>query len=232
VKDPGRLLEIERELERSFVAEEAALDREPKGWPAALIMFHIARWRERLRQGLSDFDAGRPYTPPPTNIDEFNEQELPAGRGLTLEETSARADAELGALIGLSSKVGDQPFQWNQIRTTGDALVRNSYFHPRLHISEYWHENGGNDRAHGLIESTVDELREMWPSPLILGAGLYNLACVRAGQDRHAEALDLLEEAAPMRPDLRTAAARDSDLAGLRDEPRFQAIVSSSAAQR
>ena len=93
--------------------------------------------------------------------------------------------------------------------------------------TEYWHENGGNDRAHSLIESTVDELREMWPSPVILGAGLYNLACVRAGENRREEALDLLEEAAPMRPDLRTAAAREPDLAGLRDEPRFQAVARS-----
>jgi len=223
----GRLLEMERELERSFVAEEAGLNREPKGWPAALIMFHVAQWRERLRVGLADLDAGRPFTPPPANINELNDQELPTGRGLTLDETSARADAALGALIGLSSKVGDQPFKWGLTQTAGDALVRNSYFHPRLHITEYWHENGGNDRAHSLIESTVDELRELWPSPIILGAGLYNLACVRVGQDRHAEALDLLEEAAPMRPDLCTAAAQDSDLADLRDEPRFQAVVRS-----
>jgi len=228
VKDPRHLLEIERELEGSFVAEEAALDREPKGWPAALIMFHIAQWRGRLKDGLTDFDAGRPRTPPPTNIDELNDQELPAGRGLTLEETSARANAELEALIRLSSKVGDQPFEWHLARTTGDAIVRNSYFHPRLHIGEYWHENGANDRAHTLIESTVEELRELWPSPLILGAGLYNLACVRAGENRREEALDLLEEAAPMRPDLCAAAARESDLAGLRGEARFQAIVRST----
>jgi len=218
---------MERELERSFVAEEAALNREPKGWSAALIMFHVAQWRERLRSGLADFDAGRSYTPPPADINEFNDQELPAGRGLTLEETSARADAALGALIGLSSKVGDHPFKWGLTQTSGDALVRNSYFHPRLHITEYWHENGGRDRAHRLIESTVDELRELWPSPMILGAGLYNLACVRVGQDRHAEALDLLEKAAPMRPDLCTAAAREPDLSGLREEPRFQTIVRS-----
>ena len=127
--------------------KEAALDREPKGWPAALIMFHVARWRERLSNGLADLDAGRPNTPPTVDINELNDQELPAGRGLTLEETSARADAALGALIELSSKVGDQPFQWGLTQTTGDALVRNSYFHPRMHISDYWLENGRNDRA-------------------------------------------------------------------------------------
>lgn len=207
------------------MAEEAALKREPKGWPAALIMFHIAQWRGRLRRGLTDFHAGRPHTPPPTNIDAFNDEELPAGRGQTLAETSARADSELGELIDLSSKVGMQPFKWSLTSTTGDALVRNSYFHPRVHISTFWHENGGNDRAHRLIESTVDELREMWPSPLILGAGLYNLASVRVGEGRKTEALDLLEEAGPMRPDLCAAAARDSDFAALKDEPRFQAVL-------
>jgi hypothetical protein len=38
------------------------------------------------------------------------------------------------------------------------------------------------------------------------------------------DALDLLEEAAPMRPDLLAAATRDSDFAPLRDEPRFRAL--------
>lgn len=207
------------------MAEEAALKREPKGWPAALIMFHVAQWRGRLRRGLTDFQAGRPYTPPPADIDAFNDEELPTARGQTLADTSARADSELGELIELSSKVGVQPFQWGLTSTTGDALVRNSYFHPRVHISTFWHENGGNDRAHRLIESTVDELREMWPSPLILGAGLYNLASVRVGEGRTTEALDLLEEAGPMRPDLCAAAARDSDFAALKDEPRFQAVL-------
>ena len=51
---------------------------------------------------------------------------------------------------------------------------------------------------------------------------------MRVGQGRHTDALDLLEEAAPMRPDLCAAAGRDSDLAGLRDEPRFQAVVRST----
>jgi hypothetical protein len=225
VKDPSRLLQLERDLERSFVAEEIALAREPKGWPASLNMFHIAAWRGRLRRGLGDFHAGRPYTPPPANIDEFNDAELPSGQGVSLEDASGRADEALAALIELSGQVGNQPFKWNLTSTTGDALVRNSYFHPRVHITAYWQENGEDARAHNLVENTVAELREIWPSPIVLGAGLYNLACVRVEQGRRSDALDLLEEAAPMRPDLCAAAARDSDLAPLRDEPRFQALL-------
>jgi len=225
VRNPSGLLEIERQLERSFVADEIALGREPNGWPAALIMFHIAQWRGRLLRGLIDFHAGRPYTPPPANIDEFNDVELASGQGVSLEEWSDQADAVLGELIDLSVAIGDQPFKWNVTATTGDALVRNSYLHPRIHITAYLQENGEDARANTLVENTASELRQIWPSPIVLGAGLYNLACVRVAQGRHAEALDLLEEAAPMRPDLCTAAARDDDLAPLRAEARFQALI-------
>jgi len=44
-------------------------------------------------------------------------------------------------------------------------------------------------------------------------------------QGRPLDALDLLEEAAPMRLDLAAAAAGDADLLLLHSDPRFQAIV-------
>ena len=224
MSDPGRLLEIERELERTFASEEESLARQPKGWPAALIFFHIAQWRERLRNAMSEFEAGRGYEQP-GNVDELNDRELSGGQGLPLAETAARADELLGALMGLSATLGDRPFTWTLTKTTGDALVRNSYFHPRLHLVGYWQENGDGARAAELTERTVDELRDLWPSPFILGAGLFNLATIRVGQGRTAEALSLLEEAAPMRPDILERARTEPELAPLRGNERFEALT-------
>src|SRR5579862_9991781 len=96
--DPAALLLAEREMERAFVAREAALQRDPKGWSAALIMFHVGQLRERLLRGLTDFDAGREYAPSPPNVDELNDAELPSGRGLPLAETAARADELLARM--------------------------------------------------------------------------------------------------------------------------------------
>jgi tetratricopeptide (TPR) repeat protein len=221
----GRLLTLEREFERSFVANERAVAREPQGWPASLIFFHLAQWRERLRGALSDFHAGREYKPPPQNIDEFNDRELAMGHRVPLSQAVTRADAALAALIDLSETVGDQPFTWNLTRTTGDALVRNSYMHPRVHLSAYLRENGEIAGAQQLVEETAHDLRELWPRPLILGAALFNLAAARVAQGRKDEALELLEEAAPMRPDLAEAAAGDPDLAPLKDDERFEKMI-------
>ena len=225
MRDAHGLLERQRELERAVAAEEAALGREPKGWPAARIFFHVAQWRGRLRDALTDLQAGRPYAPPPSNIDEFNERELPLGDGLPLKETSARADEMLTVLIDLEAALGDRPFQWTITRTTGDALIRNSYFHPRMHLYDYWRENGDTSRARDLLERTADELRELWPSPLILGAALYNVAVIRVAQGREDEAIALLEEAGPMRPDILSGAGADPDLATLKGNPRFEALT-------
>jgi tetratricopeptide (TPR) repeat protein len=225
VNQATSLLRIEQELERAFVAEELARRREAKGWTAALIMFHIAQWRGRLRRGLTDLRDGRPYTPPPANINEFNDSELPLGAGVSLEEASAAAGAALAALIELSEEVGDRPFKWSVTSTSTEALTRNSYLHPRNHLAAYYRENGEQERARRLVEETASDLRDGAASPLLLGAALYNLAGVRVAQGRSDEALSLLEEVAPVRPDLAAAAAGDADLAPLRGEARLRAIA-------
>ena len=224
-----RLLESERKLESDFVSEQMDDPREPKGWPAALIFFHIAQWRARLRSALTDVNGGRPYTLAARgNIDELNDAELPEGAGLSLEMTSARSAQELAALIEVSEALGERPFEWSVTTTTGEALIRNSYLHPRTHLAAFYRENGEADRADALVEETVAELRDASASPVLLGAALYNLACVRVAQGRHEDALSLLEQALPMRPDLAASAPADRDLSRLVNEPRFKVLISSS----
>ena len=195
--DVARLLAAQRELERTFVSEALRLERVPNGWSAALICFHVAQWRERLGAALTELQAGRPYSQP-GDVDE---------------------------LISLYSSLGEREFRWTLTSTTGDAIVRNSYFHPRVHIGAYWQDNRDERRAHQLIENTVGQLRELWPSPVILGAGLYNLATVRVAQGDCESAIDLLDEAAPMRPDILRRAPGDPDLAALQGNARFQELT-------
>jgi len=227
VTDLRKALETEREMEREFVAQVRKSEKQPKGWPAALNLFHISMWRERLRNALTDVRDGRPYPQPPENIDEVNDAEVASGLGVSLADISERSDTLLASLIALSEQLGERPFKWFTAKTTTEALLRNSYIHPRNHIVEYLKENGDEAGAHRLVEAAVSEMREVSAPPLALGAVLYNLAGVRATQGRLDDAIQLLKEALPMRPDMKAGASTDPDLAPLRDEARFKELISS-----
>jgi tetratricopeptide (TPR) repeat protein len=223
--DVLKALESQRELEREFVAEALKSETQPKGWPAALVMFHISMWRERLRDALVEFRHARPYTAPPDDVDEVNDAELASGIGTPLADAAARSEKLLSELIGLAGELGERPFKWFTASTTGEALLRNSYVHPRNHISEYMRENGDHAAAYRTVEDGATQMRAIEAPPLILGATLYNLAAVRAAQGRLEDALALLEEAMPMRPDVVLLAAADADFEPLRENARFKALV-------
>jgi hypothetical protein len=201
-----------------------ASERAPKGWPAALNMFHIAMWRERMRTALIDLTEGRPPFQP-GNADEINESELPNGIGTPLADAAARSDHLLGEIIDLYERLGDRPFQWYRARTTSEAVLGNSYTHPRAHLHAYWRENGDIERANKLYEDAERELRAVGATEIPLGAMLYNLACARAVDGKRDEALDLLTETARLRPDLTAGMATASDFLSLRDDARFQDLI-------
>jgi len=201
----------------------------PKGWPAALLMFHVGMWRERMRDALTDLAEGRTPKPPPPieRQDEVNDAELANGIGTPLADAAARSDHLLAEIIALYEKLGDRPFQWYRWSTTTDAILANSYTHPRIHLFEYLRENGEPDRGYQLLEDAVPEMQEASGNPFVHGTALYNLACVRVHQQRLDDALENLEQALKLRPEMKAAAPKDSDLAALHEDPRFQELVKS-----
>jgi tetratricopeptide (TPR) repeat protein len=218
-------LESQRKAEQAFVERAQASERAPKGWPAALLMFHVGMWRERLRNALSDISEGRDYQRPPADTDEFNNAELPKGIGTPLADAASRSDHLLTELIELYEKLGERPIEWNVSRNTTEALLRNSYTHARLHMFEYYHENDLPQLANPLWEDAVEDMRTAKAPAIVMGTVLYNLACVRAQEGRGDDAIDLLKEAIPLRPDIMELAAGDSDLGEVREDPRFKELI-------
>lgn len=164
-------------------------------------------------------------TPPPDAIDALNDRELAESALVSLDEAATRSEVVTRELIDLWRALGDRPFKWYIANTTGEALIRNSYSHPRNHIAEHFIERGDRPRGARLYEKTAAELRKAEAPGHTLGGALYNVARVRVAEGRHVEALALLEEAMPMRADLANLAAKDPDLAALRDDRRFQSLI-------
>ena len=190
-------------------------------------MFHLGMWRERMRNALTAVAEGRtPEPPPPIELqDEFNNAELANGIGTPLADAAARSDHLLAEIIGLYEKLGDRPFEWYRWSTTTDAVLGNSYTHPRNHMFQYLMENGDPEGACRLAEDALPEMLAASQNPAVHAIAHYNVACARVVQGRVGEALSELEEAFAKRPELRAHAAQDSDLAALRDDPRFQEMV-------
>ena len=192
-------------------------------------MFHLGMWRERMRNSLTDLAEGRaPQAPPPIEQqDELNDRELANGIGTPLADAAARSDHLLAEIIGLYEKVGERTFLWYRWSNTTDAVLGNSYTHPRLHIYEYMRENGELDRAGKLWEDAAPEIREATQTPAMHALAAYNLACVRTHQGRSDEAFERLAEAIRLRPEMKSNAEKDSDLAPLREHARFQELLKS-----
>lgn len=189
------------------------------------MLFHLGMWRERLRNALIEVRDGRDFVHPSENVDELNDSELPQGIGTPLADAAARADLLLGELMDLYESLGERPLRWYAATTTTEAVLRNSYTHPRLHLSEYWKENGFLDRSAKLWEAARTDLTAAAAPPRFLANVQYNLACIRALQGEPDAALGLLAEALPVSDVLRAAAPQDADLASLYGDPRFRDLV-------
>jgi hypothetical protein len=182
-------------------------------------------WRERMRDALASIRDAKDYQRPAANIDDLNDAELGRGIGTPLADAASRADHLLGEIIELYEAVGERPMEWNISRTTTEAVLRNSCTHAQQHMIEYYIENGVVEQASRLSESAVADMRAANAPGLILGAAVYNLACMRAQEEKGDEAIELLKEAFPLRPDIKSLAPDDKDLGKLREDPRFQELV-------
>jgi hypothetical protein len=220
--DVRSILESERDLEREFVAGDRA---NPKGWSTALTMFHFLKWRGRIHNALTTLRDGRAYTPPPQDVDDFNDEELATAAQMSLPDSAKSADSLLASLIDLYAEVGDRPFVWYRWSTTTEALLGSSYIHPHTHMVEYLKENDDVVGAVRLLETTVSELRRSSAPSSILAVEIYNLACLRVAEGRHEDALTLIEESLAMAPRLKAVAPSDPDLTPLYDDEHFRAIV-------
>ena len=190
-------------------------------------MFHLGMWRERMRNALAELAEGRTPEPPPPieQQDELNDAELANGIGTPLADAAARSDHLLAEIIALYEKVGERPFQWYRWSTTTDAVLGNSYTHPRIHMSQYLHENGDVEGAAGLYVDAAPEMLAASENPAVHAIAHYNLACARAMQGRTNDALQALGVAFTERPEMKASAPQDSDLASLHGDPRFQDLV-------
>lgn len=159
-------LESQRNVELEFADQARREEKAPKGWPAALLLFHVGMWRERLRDTLAAAVDGREYALSGT-ADEINDTELAAGIGTPLSDASARADHLLTEIGSLFEQAADKPIRWFAATSTTEAVLRNTFSHSRGHIVEYLLENGDVSQARKLLDDGLADLEALSASEYV-----------------------------------------------------------------
>ena len=190
------------------------------------MMFHMSMWRERLRHALNELAEARPQPAPPRAAStRSTTRSWRPESALRLRTPRRGPTLFLSELIAVHEKLGEKPMEWSAAKTTTEAVLRNSYIHPRNHMFAYLKENGDEVAAHRLFEDAEAAMRDADAPPLIRAIAMYNLAGVRAAQGRDDDAFELLAESLRTRPDMRTQLARDADFSSLHRDARFEELL-------
>jgi hypothetical protein len=106
---------------------------------------------------------------------------------------------------------------WLRGRQLWLQVIVRGFWHPAGHLGEYWVRHGQAGQAVALAEHAVAAAGYLSAPAQARGMTSYNLACAYAAAGRLDAAAAALEAAVALNTDLRANAARDPDLAAVRD---------------
>lgn len=212
------MLRAMREVERDLFDAQLGRGDPPlddAGWTARDVLGHLAAWRAIEARRL----LGSPLTDDPLPgdpIDASNADLRAARTELTDGELRAEADASVAALVdAIRGSSTEALCECDQLAA---GIGANGINHAIGHLSDLSRAAGDDARYPAFGVEVERILRRNHLPPRDSGVMLYNLACHSALTGRTDDALRRLAIAFARRPDLRTLAGDDPDLASVRGE--------------
>ncbi len=216
----------EQEFTEGLTAEERQAEGTFEQWSAKDVLGHLAAWKHRLAQMIAAVSAGE--TPPAYgDFDRENAAIYQEYQPLRLEEVvhrSRQAQDELMRAAGcLDEEVlsDRQRFAWLEGQPLWRRIAGSGFIHPILHMTEYLRASGRVEKSLGLSERAAEYSLHLSEDPEWQGVVQYNLACAYALAGQRDKALNRLDEALRLRPDLAEWSQQDPDLASIRGDPSF-----------
>jgi Protein of unknown function (DUF1706) len=163
-------------------------------------------------------------------VDGVNADVWGKNRGLSWDQVQADAERVFNQLLAMVSQYGDQELRdpaqvgWYRNRSLLASIVGNSFTHPQTHVSWFHLQRGEPARAREIQEAMANAQVDIDGSPGSRAVAFYNLACFYALTGEPSQAVGLLRQAFPLRPDLVEWSKHDPDLASLREREDYQAL--------
>jgi hypothetical protein len=204
----------------------------PSCWAALPLVAHNTEFRRQQVQRLRAVRSGQ--APPAfAEVDHRSPDlyaELSAQPADAVSRDSWRVTGELIEELGSVSQAdllepGRNP--WLRGRQLWLQLIVRGFWHPAGHLGSYYLSHGQAARAVALAEQSLATAAFLGAPDPARGMASYNLACAQAGAGLLDEAAAAVTEAVALNPDVRANAARDTDLAAVRERGLLNALLGS-----
>jgi len=205
---------------------------DPSCWAALPLVAHNTEFRRQQVQRLRAIRSGQ--APPEfAEVDHRSPDlyaELSAQPGDAVGRDSWRVSGELIEEVVLASQADLlEPSRnlWLRGRQLWLQLIVRGFWHPAGHLGGYYLIRGQAARAVTLAEQATQAAAVLGAPDPARGMASYNLACAKAGAGLLDEAAAAVAEAVALNPDVRANAARDADLAAVRERGLLTAVLGS-----
>jgi hypothetical protein len=210
----------------SVDGEEGSPDR----WAAAPLVAHNNQFKTQQAERLSALRSG--LVPPAFGEVDHSSVDVYRGycavsSGDVLRECRRVSMGLIDGLWALPDEDLLDPARhpWLRGRTLWLQVVVRGFWHPTGHVADYYLRHGRPERAVALHEQALGTVRYLDAPDQAAGMAAYSLACAQSVSGLTADSARTLGEAIALNPDVRANAARDPDLAGLRDSGRLAGIL-------
>jgi hypothetical protein len=205
---------------------------DPSCWAALPLIAHNTEFRRQQVQRLRAIRSGQ--APPefaevdhrsPDLYAEFSAQPADAV-GRDSWRVSGELIEEL-ALVSQADLLEPSRNPWLRGRQLWLQLIVRGFWHPGGHLGGYYLSHGQAASAVTLAEQAAEAAAVLRAPDPARGMASYNLACAQTGAGLLDEAAASLAEAVTLNPDVRANAARDTDLAAVREQGLLTALLGS-----
>ena len=228
------LLDRARSAERALVAGLNDAERGATGtaerWSGKDLIAHLTSWQTYLASLLGAVMSGAaPEMPGPT-INEANVRFFAENQAKTWETVLVESEQAIARLSGLLPQLSDDDlttrgrYPWRRGGSLGPAVVRSLYWHPMLHLAEFYAQRGEPAALEAVRQDLTQAADDLAPAPELRGNTLYMLANSLAAGGGSVEALPILLEALSLAPDMAPWSKREPVFAPLRADPAYTAL--------
>jgi len=217
----------EQTLLATAAADEAGTAHQ---WAAIPLVAHNTDFRQQQVQRLEAVYGGT--TPAEfTQVDHESAELYAALATRPASQVARESWASAGDLVAAAGTLSAADLLdptrhlWLRGRQLWLEVIVRGFGHPVGHLAEYYANHLQPDRAVKLAEHAVTTAQYLAAPDPARGMAIYNLACAQAGAGLFDTAAAAVGEAITLNPDIRANAARDRDLAVLRDSGRLAAVL-------